>query len=259
MTLIPIEHARSLSSPEEAERLFRALGARCVSARGFHTKDRARFTALVEAIEPEREHTLSFQRGVLDLPSLEALARAPFGYLDIRSATASYRSWPDRYTWVHAQCELGAAGEAFGAPLAHGENVFPDAKITYAASGQHYTFSLDTTSIPTALEVFGRLTDPAVVRGFISGVTLEAKPLLVAFLERLDATVDAVLDIDVASAKALAHVYSGEQHDWQGEGILVDFPEGKIHGYLTSPNIGEDAREAWRSRLDKALRRAGLL
>lgn len=229
MTLIPIEHAHRLPSAADAESLFRALGARSVSARGFHTKDRTRFTALVEAIEPKADHSISFQQGVLDRPSLEALARAPFGYLDIRTSTASYRSWPERHTWVHAKSELAAP------------------------------FSLDTTSIPTALEAFARLSDDNLQRGFITGVTPDAKPLLLAFLDRLGATVDAVLDIEVASARALTELYTGEKLDWQADGVLVDFPEGTIHGYLTTPNIGEDAREAWRTRIDKALRKAGLI
>lgn len=254
MSLRPIEHARRLTSPAEAERLFRALGAKRVSTRGFHTKDPARFAALVAAIEPKREHTISFEDGVLDLPSFAALALTPFSYLDVRTRNANYRSWPDRETWVHARCDLERACEVFETRLTPGENLLPGAKVTFADGN----VNLEVKSIPTALTTFSRLTEKAIDRGFIMSIAPAAKAALVTFLERADATVNAVLELESSAARTLTELYAGEKLDWQAEGILVDFPDGRIHGFLKTPNTGDADRAKWQARLDKALRKAGL-
>jgi hypothetical protein len=41
--------------------------------------------------------------------------------------------------------------------------------------------------------------------------------------------------------------------------ILVDFPEGRIHGFLKTPNVDERHRRKWQARIDKALRKAKLI
>ena len=71
--------------------------------------------------------------------------------------------------------------------------------------------------------------------------------------------VDAVLDLEVGVARELTELYAGEKLDWQAAGCLIDFPDGIIHGYLTTPNVGESDRAKWKRRISKALRDAGLV
>ncbi len=228
MALIPIEHPRRLASPAEAEAWFRAFREKRVSARGFHTSDPARFARLVAAVEPRREHTISFEGGTLRpqaFAALEALSASPFQYLDVRTAEANLRIWPQLRSWVQ---------------------------------GRDGSIDTETTSIATAVGVFRAMTRDQVERGFILGVQPEAKAPLLRFLEALAPRVDAVLDLDVAAARALTELYAGEKLDWQAGGVLVDFPEGRIHGFLKTPDRGERDREKWLARVSKALRRAGL-
>jgi hypothetical protein len=226
MSLIPIENERRLASPAEAEALFRALDQTRVSVRGLHTTDPTRFAHVVDALEPKHDHTLSFEGGTLTTAAheaLDALATAGFQYLDLRTAEASLRIWPALYSWVHGNGD-----------------------------------KLETKDIPTALAAFRGLTGERVNRGFINGVLAETKPLLLRFLGQLGTRVDAVLSLDVAAARALTEIYAGERLDWQADGILVDFPEGRVHGFLVSPNVGETHRAGWQQRIVKALHRAGL-
>jgi len=230
MALIPVEHPRRLQSPAEAEAFYRGLGDRHVSARGFHTRDVTRIEKLVEAIDPEREHTISFQQGTLGpaaRAALDVLAHATFGYLDLRVRNHEYclRVWPSLHTWVH-----------------------------------HGAETLETKSIDEALRLFHSVTvdKNELTRGFINGVKPAAKKPLLDFLRVVDAQVDAVLDIDVASARAVTELYRGERLDWQSNMLLVDFPEGRINGYLLSSAMGESERAEWQKRVTKALERAGL-
>lgn len=225
MSLIPIEHPRRLASPAEAEAFFRGLGEKRVSARGFHTTDPARFARLVEAVETEHDHTISFVGGALGSAardSLSSLATSAFSYLDVRTTNASLRIWPGLRAWVH--------------PL-----------------------ELETKEPEPALRAFFEITSDEMNRGFVmGGVAGPTKPALERFLRDLRATVDAVLDIEVGSARTLTEAYAGERLDWQAGGVLVDFPEGRIHGFLLTPNVGEDHREKWLSRIAKALSGASL-
>ena len=231
MSLRPIEHPHRLKSAAEAESFFRALrlfGSRAsVGVRGHHTKDPARFVRLVNAIEPRRDHTISFENGKMDLDALAVLAKKRFHYLDIKTGTAIYRSWPDMpRTWV------------------------------YSAVGDAQT--VDLTDIPQALKDFGAMTDGALRSGFINGVQEETKPFLVDFLRAIDAMVHVNLHIDLAPARALADLYEGEDFDWGDDGILVDFPEGRIHGFLVTPKVGPEYEARWQKKITKALAKAKL-
>jgi hypothetical protein len=70
--------------------------------------------------------------------------------------------------------------------------------------------------------------------------------------------VDAVLEIERCAARALTERFAGEPLDWQADGILVDFLDGRIHGFLYSSDVSERARRRWQAQIDAALRRAGL-
>jgi len=225
MSLIPIEHPRRLASPAEAEAFYRGLGEERVSARGFHTTAPDRFARLVAAIETKHDHTISFVGGVLGSAardSLAALATSELSYLDVRTTNASLRIWPGLRAWVH--------------PL-----------------------ELETKEPEPALKAFFEITNEEMNRGFVmGGVVSKTKPVLERFLRDLHATIDAVLDVDVSSARSLTEAYVNEKLDWQAAGVLVDFPEGRIHGFLVTPNVDETYREKWLARIAKALSRASL-
>jgi len=236
MTLIPIEHPYRLKSAVEAEAFFRALhffGSRAsIGVRGHRTTDPERIERLVKAIEPKRDHTISFERGVLDWNAFTALSKQDFEYLDLSTTKAAYRSWP-RYprTWVHPN------------------------------SGNEETTEFDPANghIRAALEEFRRLTDDVLEKGFIRGVTEEAKPALVRFLVACEAAVHAVLHIDLGSARALSRLFDGETFDWGLNLIQVDFPEGRIHGFLITPKAGDEYQAKWQKRITRALEKAKLL
>lgn len=261
MTLIPIEHPRRLGSPAEAEALFVALGERVVSTRGFHTTDAARIGRLVAAIDFAHDHTISFEDGTLTpaaRAALEALATSRFGYLDLRTVSASLRVWPALHSWVHSSLDRAATARALATPLAPGANTVGDAQVTIAKDGCGYPVHIETRNVTTALAMFGALTDEQVKQGHLTGARADSAPLLVRFLVEIAARVHATLELDVATARALTDLYAGEPLDWQAYPVLVDFPDGRIHGFLTTPNAGERHRNKWLARIDKALRRARL-
>ena len=188
MALIPIEHARRLNSPAEAEAFFRGLGTTQVRARGFHTNDAARMARLVAAIEPKEEHTISFVGGALGpaaRSTLDALALSTYEYLDVRACDEALRIWPALpRIWVHTARNLEDARASLGSDA--GEVVIERR-------------TLETKSIPIGLRLFHSGAPEQVSRGFISGVEEETKPLLLRFLEAVRSRVDAVLEIDATS------------------------------------------------------------
>ena len=269
MALIPIESPRRLPSAAAAAAWLRAAGRvwspRTVSVRGFHTRDPARIERLVLAIEPPREHTISFQHGTLSAPAraaLDGLARARFQYLDLDTADASLRLWPARHTWVHADATaagVAAAAAILGVPLAPGKNALEAAHVTLAPGERGTRVEVETSSIPTALALFGALTDDgAVGRGFVTGVHADTRTPLLRFLSALGAQVDAVLEIGIDAARALTELYAGEKLSWQVPGVFVDFPEGRIHGYLRMADNTPRNREKWLAAVEKAWKKAGL-
>lgn len=265
MSLIPIESPRRLPSAAAAAAWLRACGARTVSVRGFHTQEPARIERLVLSIEPKREHTISFQRGTLSAPAraaLGVLATARFQYLDLDTADASLRIWPARHTWVHADVtadRVAAVASLLGVPLTPGETELKETQVTLKPGERGTRIEIETKSIPTALALFGALADGPVGRGFITGVHADTRTPLLHFLRALGAQVDAVLEIGVDAARALTELYAGEKLGWQVPGVLVDFPDGRIHGYLRMADNTPRNREKWLARVEKAWRKAGLV
>jgi hypothetical protein len=234
MTLIPIEHAHRLASPTEAEAFFRGLGQRRVAVRGFHTTDPERIEALVAAVNPKRQHTISFRGGTLGdaaRAALAALCGSEFGYLDLRTSPASLRVWPGRHTWVDR------------------------------LSGHTSTDWLETRSITEALDRFNGICgqETEIVQGHITGITEQARAPLLGFLGASLTEVHVVLDVSVQTARLLTEQFPGQKLDWGSEMIQVDFPDGWIHGYLKTPKVDEQHRRRWQARIDKALRRARLV
>jgi hypothetical protein len=232
MALIPMEHARRLVSPAEAEAFYRGLRQQRVSVRGFHTTDPRRVEALVAAADPGHDHTLSFQGGTLGdaaRAALHELCGREFEYLDLRTAAASLRVWPGRYTWVDR------------------------------LSGHTSTDHLETTSIDEALDRFDGIGGRQLVQGHISRITEGARAPLLELLGAARPEVHVVLDVTLSAARSLTELFVGQKLDWQADMILVDFPAGRIHGFLKMPNIGERYQRRWQARVDEALRRARLL
>lgn len=263
VTLIPVHHALRLRSAAEAEALLRALGDRQASARGFHTSDPARLGYLVAAVRPKSESTVSFEGGTLNAGACAALAglvsAGAFSYLDLRTADANLRVWPGRHAWVHAAMPAGGLEglEAiFEAPIVVGENWVRGAKLVVRSSGG-YPVDLETRDLAEAFTVFDALSSGPVERGFVIGLTTAGKPLLLKLLLALGTTASAVLELDLAEARALTEVFAGERLEWHGS-VIVKFPEGEICGYLVTPNAGEGDRAKWLRRVDKGLKKAGL-
>lgn len=230
--LLPLEHEYRIKSPADAEAFLRALqfcgGRASVGVRGHHTKDPRRILRLVSAIEPKRDHQISFGAGKMNLDAMAQLATKRFHYFDLATRAATYRSWPDMpRTWVHANTS--------------------DAETS--------TFE----DIPAAIEKFRTMAGDELRQGFINGVQEESKAALVEFLVATEAEVHAYLHIEFASARGLAELYEGEKFDWANMQVTVDFPEGRIHGFLTSPNVQDEHKARWQKRITRALRKAKVL
>ena len=261
MTLIVVRHAHKLRSAAEAEALFRALGERTVTLKGMKTSDAARYDRVIDAVVTKHDHTISFEGGSLAnaRPALDALVLAgAFGYVDVRTRDANLRIWPGGNTWVHSRLGLDDAIRAWGAPLLPGENVLGDTRIKLATEPTTgWPIDLDTQTTATALRMFHALSGDACDRGFTMRMTEPCKPLLRAFLHALGGAVDAVLDVDLATARALTELFPGVDLEWQ-RGESVRFPDGEITSYLVTPKAGERDQTKARKRIDKALARAKL-
>ena len=259
MALIPIEFPQRLQSPAEAEAFYRRLGDRRVGVRGFRTNDPRRIDRLVSAIEPGHDSTINFETGLLDQRGwarLEALAAAQAEYLDIHAGGANLRMWPAQAK-VYARLPVdGIAGvsEAFGAPLRAGENRHGETTIMIdPVAGYPLAVALTTPDRDVALRMFRALGDARLSRGHVMRASEPAKHALGPFLHGLGATVHVALDVQLELARELATVCPDLAHDWQASLVLVDFPAGRIHGFLKTPNVSERDREQWLARVRTAV------
>lgn len=259
MALIPIEFPRRLASPAEAEALYRRLGDTRVGVRGFRTKDPARIERLVGAIEPGFDSTVNFEAGLLDprgWARLEELVAAPADYVDIHAGGANLRLWPAQ-SKVYARLPfdgIEGVSVAFGAPLRAGENRHGDTTIMIdPVVGYPLAVALATPDRALALRMFRALGDAQLSRGYVTRASAPAKQALAPFLFGLGATVHVALDVQLELARELATVCPDLKHDWQASMVLVDFPIGRIHGFLKTPNATERDREQWLARVRKAV------
>lgn len=224
MTLIPLTHARTLSTPGDAAALFRALGEKRVVLRGLHTTDPTRIARVIDAIEVARDHTVSFEGGTM-APAFEALRAlalsGAYDYLDVRTRLANLRLWPQRQCWVTSD------GPTF-----------------------------ETTSIAAAVERFEATAGEPHQRGFVMQLRDAARPLAIRFAVALGATFHAVIEVELATAVALTELYAGESLEWAAYGISVRFPAGEIGGFLKTPKVEDKHRAKWHAQIDKALRKA---
>lgn len=259
MALIPIEYPERLRSPAEAESLYRRLGDERVGLRGFRTNDPRRISRLVSAIDPDHDSTINFETGLLDTRGwarLGELAAAGAQYLDVHAGGANLRMWPEQ-TKVYARLPRdGIEGVAFalGEPLRKGENRLGETTIVIdPVAGYPLAVAITTPDRELGLRMFRALGDPAVSRGNVMRASEPAKSALGPFLQGLGATVHVVLDVQLELARELATVCPDLKHDWQASMVLVDFPAGRIHGFLKTPNIDDSDREQWLARIRKAV------
>lgn len=259
MALIPIEYPDRLRSPAEAEAFYRKLGDKRVGVRGFRTNDPQRIDRIVSAIEPGHDSTVNFETGLLDARGwarLEELAAAPSDYLDIHAGGANLRIWPAQAK-VYARLPFDGVhgvGEAYGAPLRAGENRFGDTAIMIdPVVGYPLAVALTTPDRAVAMRMFRALGDAQLSRGYVMRASEPAKHALAPFLHGLRATVHVSLDLQLELACELATVCPDLKHDWQASMVLVDFPDGRIHGFLKTPDTGETDRERWLARVRKAV------
>jgi hypothetical protein len=146
--------------------------------------------------------------------------------------------------------------EVLGAELTTGVNTVRGGTVTLAEAGEGWPTDLRATSPELALRLFHALTTGPLARGHITGIRDGARASLLAFLRASGAEVSATLELPVAVARDLAEAFAETAIDWQARAVIVDFPEGRIHGFLTTPKVEERDRKRWHARIDKALRRA---
>jgi hypothetical protein len=262
VALIPIEFPQRLSSPAEAEAFYRKLGDRRVGVRGFRTNDPRRIDRLVSAIEPGHDSTIHFETGRLDdrgWARLDALAAEQADYVDIHAGGANLRLWPAQakvYARLPADGIVGV-GEAFGAPLRAGENRHGETTIMIdPVVGYPLAVALTTPERAIAMRMFRALGDAQLSRGHVVRASEPAKRALAPLLHHLGATVHVTLDVELELARELATVCPDLRHDWQASMVLVDFPDGRIHGYLKTPDVSEHDREQWLARVRQAVPRS---
>jgi hypothetical protein len=260
--LLPIEHPHRLRSAEEAARFFKGLGAKRVSARGFHTAALGRIQAVVAALPARGETRVSFEGGVLTpraMLALESLIQTKFQYLDVTTTDANLRVWPWLRSWVHVDRPRNAAEAVLGKRLGAGKNELGEITLTVDDAGPGYPLFLEAESIEPAFDFFRRITSTTVKQGFIIEARPDPRGALLQFLSALGTKVNASLELELPVAQALAAAFPGERLDWQADGVDVDFPEGRIHGFLVTPKVEEGDKERWITRVEKALRRSKLL
>jgi hypothetical protein len=224
VTLIPIEHVRTLRSPEEAVALFKALGERTVALRGFHTTDATRIARVIHAVATRFDHTVSFEGGAIAPAALRELAVSrAYDYLDVRTPLANLRIWPERTSWV---------------------------------TSTEPTF--ETTSIGAAVERFEMIAGKRHERGFVMRMREAAKPLVTSLVIAFEATINALIEVELATARELTSLYAGEPLEWAAGSIFVRFPAGAIAGFLKTPKVDPKHQAKWHARIDKALKKARL-
>jgi hypothetical protein len=259
VALIPIEYPQRLRSPAEAEAFYRKLGDRRVGVRGFRTNDPRRIERLVAAIEPGHDSTINFESGLLDARGwarLAELAEAPADYVDLHAGAANLRIWPAQ-SKVYARLPfdgIEGVSDAFGARLRAGENRHGDTTIMIdPVVGYPLAVALTTPDRAVALRMFRALGDVQLSRGHVTRASEPAKRALATFLDGLGATVHVSLDVQLELARELAIGCPDLRHDWQASMVLVDFPAGRVHGFLKTPQTTDQDREQWLARVRKAI------
>jgi hypothetical protein len=250
MALIPVEFARPLASPGEAERMFRALGEKSVGVRGLHTRDPARIAALIAAIERKREHSIAFEAGAFDaaaFAAIDALAVAKYQFFGVESPLADLRIWP----WYPRAWVLATSASADAIRRAAPREVTVDIK-----DGEGWVVHCETTDFAAAARLFRAIAGDLMRQGHITQVADATRPLLERAIVAMRAEVHVTMEIAVGAARALAEQLADSKYDWQADGMIADFPSGRLTKYFVSHSITDRKRAKWLRRVEKALKKA---
>lgn len=261
MTLYILQHARRLASPDEAARLFAALGEKRVSLNGLRTRDAAQIARCVSALDSRYPRKISFEGGTLTAPArqaLQGLALAAYEYLDLRTQNAELRCWPTLYSWVHAQADRDALARILGVPIPDAPITLGEVRHTWFGDGRTYPSYIETKTPGAAWKIFDALSLDPIVRGFVSESKPAAGPSLQRFLIASGAEISVDLELSVDAAASLTAHAEGADCRWQANGVMIHLPDGRIEGGLTSSNYTEQNQAKWHARIDQGLRKAGL-
>ena len=260
MQHVPVEHPIRLRSPIQAEALYRNLAEERVGLRGFRTNDGAVVERCVAAIDPACDTTVYFEDGALDgdgWTRLAAIADARPGYVETYAGGAQLRAWPD-HAKVYARLLPGgvdAVADALGVAVKAGLNQIGDGG-TIAIDpvvGYPLAVAITTPDRAFALRALRALGDTAVPRGLVKRAKEPTKQVLAPFVCGMRATVHVLLDVRIELACELAQAWPELRHDWQSSTVAVEFPTGRIHGYVRSPRKDPDERARWLAKIDAAL------
>lgn len=268
--LIEIKHPHRLRSAAEAMALIEALGARSVRAHGFETSDRSRIARVVAAATSDADTYVSWYDGSLAdaWPQLAAFTLGgEYRSLHVTTAGGSLSVWTGERCRFHAvvpSSGLAPFEEVVCTSITRqpttlfyqGRSVGDVQLIVHR--GEPDEIELETPWVQLALAMFSRLPDPTLRSSFVTGPTDAGKPALTELLTRTGSRVDATLILTPRAACALTELFAGAALDWQADGVTIEFPQRRIRGHLTSPDHDADDRRAWRERIDRALRKAGL-
>lgn len=262
--MFPLSHARTIRSAAEAEALLRGLGQVWVSVRGPSTRDPAGLRVLVEATAESKGWTaLTFEGGSLTpegWQALEELAPRRFGYLDVRDSVANLRLWPAE--WVVSATGPRAWLEAqLGAPLTEGRHPRAEAglELVVRAADPAKAYVVANAESPArAFALFRRLAGDSLAHSFIKEPHPSCHEVLLRLLVSLGVEVRADLFVGLARARALTERFVDAEIEWQADHVCVDFPSGRLHGFILSPNTTEDDQRRWHAMVDRGLERGGL-
>jgi hypothetical protein len=244
--MIRIAHPIRVTHPSDVESLFRGLGERRVTVRGWETHDAARVERILAAVDECESATMSLSDGLLApeaVDVLAALASSDAFYVDVDVSCES------RDTSSRAAVKVTAARTAR-------IRAWQDVVQLEGDAGP-----VRTEQREEAIEAFRRwcahaTTPPARVFGHVSGIRRASAPHVLAFAKATGALVGTSLEqLDLAEAMALAKAFPDGDVRVSGESAEVDLPEGEIATYLLAP-VSEEAESTWMTRVSEALREA---
>lgn len=262
MALIPVTYPATLASAPDVAALYRALGVREVSVKGWRTCGEGAVEALVAAVVPENDNTIEFEDGTFDDDAWAGLAElvdsAP-SYLDLTTAAGNLRVWPT-HAWVLGPAGLeraqAAVSDARGMPveLHAGTNTFPGGLRVTVDPAAGWPLNVEAEDGIDAFCIFRALAPVTLPRGYVMRPSAEVLAALVPFLHALRCTVDASIVVEPARAVALAAHFEGASLEWQADRTIVR-ADGSITSYIPSSQPVEEEKKKWLARIAKALQR----
>ncbi len=260
--MVPIVHPARVAHAG-AVRLCLALGCPRVRVAGLRATSAAVRAQVLTAATTASDPTLELELdGIADraAAAIDALVRADAAYVDLHTASASLRVWPDR-AWIHRWALPDGGADAVAADLA---------RLTGLPIAPAATLVLDATRVtidPAAAAVVDlRTTDRELGRalfhawrggrmlGHVAGPTPAAVAAIRELLDATDGTLDASLTVDLVTAAALTAIAPADGLVWQAAEFTITWPDGEIGTHRLMPVAPDDAR-TWMARIAAALTR----